>query len=233
MPNSRICSTGKKPTPIVGRSHRAWAAAAPDEDIALELEQSADRAEGQGGFLARPSIVKSHRQPSSRLMFSGRPAFRLLLAAEAAHAAGNVAQASGLLQQAREQLTDPVQAAPMLIGWRPPSAASPSRATFPWSLLQSSQRFCRLALLFKHGHVHRSSAGLPRVEPAHQGNHAGRGGGCHARSGSILASKGERIEDRLGRRVRQSLRRWLSGSGPSPPGQHGRPVCREHFQGQA
>ena len=43
------------------------------------------------------------------MFHGGLPAY--LLAAEAAHSAGNVAQAESLLQQAREQLTDPVQLA--------------------------------------------------------------------------------------------------------------------------
>ena len=88
-------------------SHRAWAAAGPDEDIALELEQSADRAESQGGLAARAALMAAAELTPD----VSRRATRLLVAAEAAHAAGNVAQAESLLQQAREQLTDPVQLA--------------------------------------------------------------------------------------------------------------------------
>ena len=125
-------------------SHRAWAAAAPDEDIALELEQSADRAEGQGGLAARASLMARAAELTPDV---SRRASRLLLAAEAAHAAGNVAQAQSLLQQAREQLTDPVQLAHahrVEAAFR--SFTEP--ATFRGSCCRR-QRSCRLSLLFR------------------------------------------------------------------------------------
>lgn len=86
--------------------HRASAASAPDEAIALELEQGADRAEIRGGLSARAALMARAAEltPDPCLR-----ATRLLVAAEAALAAGNVPQAETLLQRAREHLTDDVQ----------------------------------------------------------------------------------------------------------------------------
>jgi DNA-binding CsgD family transcriptional regulator len=88
--------------------HRASAAAAPDEDIALELEEQADRAETRGGLSARAALMARAAQLTPD---RSRRATRLLVAAEAALAAGNVPQAETLLQRAREDLADPVQLA--------------------------------------------------------------------------------------------------------------------------
>jgi DNA-binding CsgD family transcriptional regulator len=88
--------------------HRASAAAVPDEDIAVELEQGADRAESRGGLSARAALMAR----AAELTPDGsRRAARLLAAAEAALAAGNASQAEALLQRARERLTDPIQLA--------------------------------------------------------------------------------------------------------------------------
>ncbi len=88
--------------------HRASAAASPAEDIALELEQGADRAEARGGISARAALMARAAELTPD---TSRRATRLLVAAEAALAAGNVPQAEALLQRARDQLTDPVQLA--------------------------------------------------------------------------------------------------------------------------
>jgi DNA-binding CsgD family transcriptional regulator len=88
--------------------HRASAATAPDEDIALELEQGADRAESRGGLSARAALMARAAELTPD---TSRRATRFLVAAEAALAAGNVPQAEALLTRAREQLTDPVQLA--------------------------------------------------------------------------------------------------------------------------
>ncbi len=88
--------------------HRASAAAAPDEDIAAELERSADRTERRGGLPTRAVFMARAAELTPD---SARRASRELAAAEAALAAGNVPRAEGLLQRARQGLTDPVQLA--------------------------------------------------------------------------------------------------------------------------
>jgi DNA-binding CsgD family transcriptional regulator len=88
--------------------HRASATSAPDEDIALELERGADRAETRGGLNARTALMARAAELTPD---PARRATRLLAAAEAALAAGNVPQAETFLRRARERLSDGVQLA--------------------------------------------------------------------------------------------------------------------------
>lgn len=88
--------------------HRASAAPAPDEAIALELERGADRAEARGGLNARTALMARAAELTPD---PSRQATRLLGAAEAALVAGSVSQAETLLQRARERLSDGVQLA--------------------------------------------------------------------------------------------------------------------------
>ena len=88
--------------------HRASAAVAPDEEIAVELERGADRAERRGGLQARAAFMARAAELTPDI---SRRASRLLVAAEAALAAGGVPRAEALLQQARAALMDPVELA--------------------------------------------------------------------------------------------------------------------------
>ncbi len=83
--------------------HRAEAAAGPDEQVAAELERSADRARGRGGwssgaaFLERAAALSPDEEHRAR---------RMLAAAENRLAAGEAPAARALLSLAAPQLAD-------------------------------------------------------------------------------------------------------------------------------
>lgn len=74
--------------------HRAQAAAVPDEDIATELERSADRAQARGGPAAAAAFLERAAELTPN---SARRAGRTLTAARAAHQAGEPDTALRLL----------------------------------------------------------------------------------------------------------------------------------------
>ena len=74
--------------------HRAQAASLPDEDIAVELERSADRAQARGGPAAAASFLERAAQLTPE---PARRAERALAAARAAHLAGESDTAARLL----------------------------------------------------------------------------------------------------------------------------------------
>ena len=88
--------------------HRALAAAAPDEDVAAELERSAGRAQTRGGlaaagaFLDRSAALTADAAPRAR---------RALAAAQAKHQAGAPDAARALLASAQAGPLDPLQRA--------------------------------------------------------------------------------------------------------------------------
>jgi DNA-binding CsgD family transcriptional regulator len=79
--------------------HRAQAALGPDEDVACELEQSAERAYARGGMAAAGAFLE---RATALTPDPGRRSRRALAAAQADHLAGAPAAASRLLDTAAD-----------------------------------------------------------------------------------------------------------------------------------
>jgi len=90
--------------------HRAHAAVGPDEEVASELERSADRALARGGRAAAASFLERATELTAD---PGRRATLALAAAHAHFAAGAPAQVPGLLAAAELGPLDPLQRAGM------------------------------------------------------------------------------------------------------------------------
>jgi DNA-binding CsgD family transcriptional regulator len=88
--------------------HRAHAIAEPDEDVALELEQSAERARARGGFAAAAAFLE---RSAALTPDPARRAHRALEAAAAKHLAGASQEALRLLERAGAGLLDPLDRA--------------------------------------------------------------------------------------------------------------------------
>jgi len=88
--------------------HRAQAAAAPDEDVAGELERSAGRAQARGGLAAAASFLERAALLTPEPV---RRAQRLLAAARAKYAAGALDAALGLLVAVEAGPPDPLRTA--------------------------------------------------------------------------------------------------------------------------
>jgi DNA-binding CsgD family transcriptional regulator len=88
--------------------HRAQATAAPDEDVATELEQSAGRAQARGGMAAAAAFL--HRA-ALLTPGAGRRAGRMLAAAQATREAGAPDAALALLAEVEAGPLDELQAA--------------------------------------------------------------------------------------------------------------------------
>src|SRR6202042_3239061 len=88
--------------------HLAAAAARPDEQVALELEQSAGRAQARGGFAAATAFLQ---RAVALTQDRTQHAPRALAAAEASFQAGAFDAAQGLLVAAEQRGLDEFQAA--------------------------------------------------------------------------------------------------------------------------
>jgi DNA-binding CsgD family transcriptional regulator len=85
--------------------HLAAAARKPDEELARQLEEAAERAASRGGYAAQASFMLEAANVSPA---PGEQARRVLRAATAALNAGLPHRAEALLEQARPGLADPV-----------------------------------------------------------------------------------------------------------------------------
>src|SRR5205807_1238757 len=88
--------------------HRAQATAGPDEDVASELERSADRAQARGGLAASAAFLE---RSASLTIEPGRRAERGLAAAQAKAQAGAFDAALRLLDTAEAGPLDELQRA--------------------------------------------------------------------------------------------------------------------------
>jgi DNA-binding CsgD family transcriptional regulator len=83
--------------------HLAMAAVGPDDDVAAQLEEAADRGGERGGYYAAATLLAKAAELSTD---GHRRTDRLLAASEAALAAGRAGRAQELLEQARGAGTD-------------------------------------------------------------------------------------------------------------------------------
>ncbi|NIJ14819.1 DNA-binding CsgD family transcriptional regulator [Saccharomonospora amisosensis] len=88
--------------------HRAAASTGPDEEIAAELERSAEHARARGGYSA---VVIAYERAAALTPRRAERGRRLLAASRAATDAGQPQRACELARQATAQLTDPAQKA--------------------------------------------------------------------------------------------------------------------------
>jgi DNA-binding CsgD family transcriptional regulator len=132
--------------PELDPDHRAWhrahAAPGPDEEVAAELERSADRARARGGLPAAAAFLASAagltREPARR-------ATRALAAAQAKHQAGAFDAALGLLATAEAGPLDELEGARAeLLRAQIAFAADPGSDAPPPLMLKAANRLAAL-----------------------------------------------------------------------------------------
>ena len=101
-------ATDPKTDPDRRAWHRAQATVMPDEAVAADLEQSAERAQARGGFGAAAAFLE---RSAALTMDPVRRASRALAAAQAKHQAGAVDESLALLEMAESGPLDDIQRA--------------------------------------------------------------------------------------------------------------------------
>jgi DNA-binding CsgD family transcriptional regulator len=117
--------------------HRAQATSRPDEDVAAELERSAGRAQGRGGFAAAAAFMERSTQLT---VDPARRAGRALVAAEAKRQAGALDAALALAAQAARGSLNDSQRAQLDVLRAQISFASDRGSDAPTLLLKAAQR---------------------------------------------------------------------------------------------
>jgi DNA-binding CsgD family transcriptional regulator len=131
--------------PVVDPDRRAWhraqATSRPDEDVAADLELSAGRAQGRGGFAAAAAFME---RSTELTVDPARRAGRALVAAEAKRQAGALDAALGLAAVAERGSLDDSQRAQLELLRAQISFASDRGSDAPALLLKAAQRLERL-----------------------------------------------------------------------------------------
>ena len=123
--------------------HLAAAAQGPDEEVALELERSAGRAQARGGFAAAAAFLQ---RAVALTQDPGRRAIRALAAAEAAFQAGLADAALRLVATAEAAPLDEVQRARVDLVRGQVAFASGLASDAPSLLLKAARRLERFDL---------------------------------------------------------------------------------------
>ena len=205
--------------------HRAAAAAAPDEDVAVELERSAGRAQARGGFAAAAAFLE---RAVALTEAPERRADRALAAAQASLQAGTFEATRGLLTAAEVGPLDELQQARLDL-LRAESAYAESRGSdAPALLLRAAKALEPLdPRLARETHLDAWSSALfagrlARSRRPSRGLPGGPGGPATRRGAARLRP----APRRPGPRVHRRPRRPPCPSSDRPPGASPARGCR-------
>ena len=143
--------------------HLAAAAQGPDEEVALELERSAGRAQARGGFAAAAAFLQ---RAVALTQDPGRRAIRALAAAEAAFQAGLADAALRLVATAEAAPLDEVQRARVDLVRGQVAFASGLASDAPSLLLKAARRLERFDLELAR-QTYLTAWGAATVAPGH------------------------------------------------------------------